>query len=190
VVDSVFRDNVGVEGGLGTALFVDVAAPGPTTVWVEGSRFERNHELHVEWGAWVTGGAVYIGDHAGPSDLTVDLVDDVFDGNTGVHMAHLALGHVDVDRPMEVRITGGAFWRGDAPVPFLAELWEGEAAPGAAIAAFLLQTTWAAPRVTLTDVDVGAGPTANAGQVFSACGTVYAGLVSGELDAVAGQYCP
>ena len=44
--------------------------------------------------------------------------------------------------------------------------------------------------LTLTDVDLGTGPTANQGLPFHHCPEGYEGLVSGVISTLDGDWCP
>lgn len=188
VEDSVFVDNTVDDGALATALHIAIDAPAPTTISLLRNQFINNHQSAVAFNP-VVGGTVTLAQRTGTAPLNALIDDCTFDGNTHDRGAHLALTFPSQTIPSTVDIVSSRFWRGDW-TGFLEPVDDGTfPETGAAIFAYRLFRDPPALTVNFTEVDFGAGPTANARQDIAYCETDYEGVVSGTLDLDAGDPC-
>lgn len=187
IEQSSFLDNVAELGAVGSALNVASESPGPTNIRLDGNTFAHN-DVDPFYGDYPFG-AVWLGNAGGISQMSATLIDNAFDDNNGMWGAHLTVTNADLDTTFEVSLSGGSMTRAwHVPVyPWDQEIWVG-AAVTTSIDPWLPDV--GPVHLTLTDVDMGSGPTANQGLPFDRCLTPYEGAVSGVISPTDEDWCP
>jgi hypothetical protein len=184
ITDSTFARNGAFSHAIGSAVALSHESTGPAVVHVERTSFFDNDANLAPYAEGdLAGGALFVGSvwRSGPLALTI--VDSRFERNAASFAAHLrVLGHGEGE-PWTAQITRTTFVEGAGTLP--------DVDPGECPNAGVHVTSGGQDLVvTLTDVDVGAGPTANACAAFLNCADPVEGVVSGVLNPAVDDWCP
>jgi hypothetical protein len=186
VSDTVFEGNAAMSEGNGVALMVSHEAPGTADVVIERSAFLDNFVRADVFEDWFPdrGGALYVGSAWRSGALTLAVSDTRFEGNAADHVSQVRLFRHGEGDPWAASFTRVTLKGGRGTLT--ADELGGECVN----AAMEISAAQAELAVTLTEVDVGAGASANECTPFRDCLPAPTGLVSGDLLVPGGDVCP